>query len=630
MNNKCNHLYFVMVSLLAILIACEPQRDVLEGMALIPAGEFQMGTRYASDEKSEYSKDIMHMHAWMDEQPVHTVYLDSYYIDKYPVTNKQYKAFILANPDWQKERINPKYHDGNYLRDWNGNNYPRWKGNHPVTSVSWYAAMAYAAWSGKRLPTEAEWEKAARGGLQNKRFPWGDSIDRNKANYGEHIGKTTPIDKYPPNPYGLYDMSGNVMEMVLDEYVVHYYSISPRVNPLSGADTIQDIVENFKDVKTHRVLRGGAWPSHFVYFRVAERNTEAPTSTGELGGFRCVKDIPITAKDVINKETVEFISADPPNGSKIKPNTIITLSFDGIPKNIKVNQGNAPFSNSMVTVKNNKIVTVIGIFRPGELNLEIAWNKGFQKIVYHVEAPVAENIVLIPEGTFEMGHIKAKNKSDNKVYIEAFYIDKYEVTVGEYKQFVSETGHRSPDWDKIAEYAPSDKHPMIFVNWFDAMLYARWVGKRLPTEVEWEKAARGGLVGKKYPWGNTPPDSTQTNFAGTIDNYKYTAPGGSFLPNEYGLYDMMGNVREWCLDNIHNYSDGDEVNNTQNYGEIIADTTTNFSKVRSARGVRGGSWFSESYHLNGVYQSDIPASHRYPLPKGRGLCFLATAVFSES
>ena len=243
-------------------------------MVLIPAGEFQMGS---NDNDAED-----------DEEPMHTVYLDAFHIDKYEVTNAQYKVFVDANPQWQKGRIPRKHHDGDYLKHWSGNNYPPGKGNHPVIYVSWYAAMAYAQWQGKRLPIEAEWEKAARGGLVDKKYTWGDSLDANKANYGESVGDTTAVGTYPANRYGLYDMTGNVWEWCLDEYNADFYSISPRHNPIAGG-TVNNIVSDFTNVKSVRVLRGGSWVSNAKFVRVSDRTRFTPKITNKARGFRCVR-----------------------------------------------------------------------------------------------------------------------------------------------------------------------------------------------------------------------------------------------------------------------------------------------------------------------------------------------------
>ena len=246
-----------------------------EGMVLIPAGEFQMGSNDPE--------------AANDEQPVHTVYVDGFFMDKYEVTNAQYKKFIDAKPEWRKDRIDPAFYLGTYLFSWNGNDYPQGKANHPVVEVPWYAAMAYAQWAEKRLPTEAEWEYAARGGLVGKKYPWGDGIDTDKANYSGNAGRSTAVGKYPPNKYGLHDMAGNVLEWCLDEYNPDFYSISPRENPLSGADTVDWIINNFTNVKTYRVWRGGSWPSDPEFVRVAVRRGDLPTMAGSNYGFRCVR-----------------------------------------------------------------------------------------------------------------------------------------------------------------------------------------------------------------------------------------------------------------------------------------------------------------------------------------------------
>ncbi|MCH8294361.1 formylglycine-generating enzyme family protein [Candidatus Poribacteria bacterium] len=249
------------------------ERDNAE-MVRIPAGSFQMGSNDVFD----------------DEQPVHTVHLDAFYIDKFEVTNAQFKAFVDVNRQWRKSNIDDRHHDGDYLFHFNEDNYPSGKANHPVFYVSWYAAMAYAQWASKRLPTEAEWEKAARGGKQGKKYPWGDSIDPSKANYlDSNIGSATPVDKYSPNGYGLYNMAGNVWEWCLDEYLSNFYANTPNRNPVAGEHNISQLKLNFTNVKNSRVLRGGSWYDYGRYVRVADRLTFNPTNSYNGFGFRCAR-----------------------------------------------------------------------------------------------------------------------------------------------------------------------------------------------------------------------------------------------------------------------------------------------------------------------------------------------------
>ena len=228
-------------------------------MVLIPAGEFEMGDHF--NERGG------------NERPVHTVFVDAFYIDIYEVTNAKYRKFIQF-----RGHAEPKY--------WNNSKYNQ--PNQPVIGVTWYDAVAYAQWAGKRLPTEAEWEKAARGGLKGKRYPWGDEIDSTKANYNSNVGKTTAVGSFPANGYGLYDMAGNVWEWCLDEYQADFYSKSPRTNPIAGG-SISYIINNFTDVKSRRVSRGGSWytrPIHSV--RVAYRDGVDPDDRSATFGFRCV------------------------------------------------------------------------------------------------------------------------------------------------------------------------------------------------------------------------------------------------------------------------------------------------------------------------------------------------------
>ena len=269
----------------------DPSKPIVpKGMVSIPAGEFQMGS---TDPEAQD-----------DEQPVHTVYVDAFFMDEHEVTNLEYQKFLLANPRWQRNQIDSEFHDGEYLKLWSGkrgSEKPKGKADHPVVYVSWYAAMAYAGWVGKRLPTEAEWEYAARGGLSDKKYPWGSSkenpwdkkwgdiVDPDRANFGKIVGDTAAVGEYPPNGYGLYDMAGNVYEWCLDEYSKDFYFTSPRENPLSGANSVDWIINNFTSIKPNRVLRGGSWNSDPKFLRVTVRRWNKPSFTSENFGFRCVK-----------------------------------------------------------------------------------------------------------------------------------------------------------------------------------------------------------------------------------------------------------------------------------------------------------------------------------------------------
>ena len=273
--------------------AIAPPTATLEGMVLIPAGTFQMGTR---DEDAE--DDVWRVQT--------TVHLDAFYMDKYEVTNAQFKEFVDANPG-ALQVIEDRFHDEDFLAHWSGTNYPAGTADHPVTYVSWYAAMAYAEWAGKRLPSEAEWEYAARGGLAGKRYPWGDDEPTPAhANYAELVtgrGGTTPVGQYPANGYGLYDMTGNVAEWCLDEWEYRYgrYPNNSR-NPIVGADftmavTDADFTMAITDAQSdgsyYRVGRGGSWWDYAEEhdLRIYDRGFFDPIGGGKFIGFRCVRSV---------------------------------------------------------------------------------------------------------------------------------------------------------------------------------------------------------------------------------------------------------------------------------------------------------------------------------------------------
>jgi formylglycine-generating enzyme required for sulfatase activity len=247
----------------------------------VPAGEFQMGCH--PDHNGGFDC-YSHSH----ELPLHAVYLDAYTIDKYEVTNDQYAAFLNGRAgndcggyecvDLDSPYAHITYQGGQYVVE---SGY----GDHPVIEVSWYGADSYCTENGGRLPTEAEWEKAARE-TTVRAYPWGDQYpDCTLANYylgsGNYcVGDTTPVGSYPvgASPYGAMDMAGNVYEWVNDWYDGDYYSNSPYSNP-PGPDT-----------GTYKVLRGGSWLSLDYSVRAADRNFNDPTDRDNLVGFRCAQE----------------------------------------------------------------------------------------------------------------------------------------------------------------------------------------------------------------------------------------------------------------------------------------------------------------------------------------------------
>ena len=225
--------------------------SITRELVLIPSGEFLMG----SDSKGDHS-------------PLHKVFIDSFYMDKYEVVNAQYLRFCKATG----HRL-PEFWNMEGFRC--GLDYA----NHPVIGVSWHDAIKYAEWCGMRLPTEAEWEYAARGGLVGMSYPNGETLHLSDGNYTKS-GKGGPVvvGSYPPNGFGLYDMQGNVVEWVRDFYSPSYYSSSPSANPQGP------------NAGKFCVIRGGGWHSGPYCNRVYYRNALPPNWVDFNVGFRCAKD----------------------------------------------------------------------------------------------------------------------------------------------------------------------------------------------------------------------------------------------------------------------------------------------------------------------------------------------------
>ncbi len=245
------------------------QWEDLDSMVRIPAGEFTMGT----DQERADTQD----------KPAHKVELPTFFIDKYPVTNAQYARFVAATGrrpplDWKDGRI-PQ---GELLR--------------PVTMVTWADAAAYAQWVGKRLPHEAEFEKAGRGS-DGRRWPWGEQMDPTRLNTYYNVGASTDVTAYARgvSPYGVYDLSGNVDEWMADDFLPYPGSDAPQdlfyarsaTLPHAGAAAAGTAGE---PNRYYKVLRGGSWKSDPFSTSLYHRDFALGNHTSDFYGFRCASD----------------------------------------------------------------------------------------------------------------------------------------------------------------------------------------------------------------------------------------------------------------------------------------------------------------------------------------------------
>ena len=605
---------------------------VPEGFSLIPAGTFAMG-----DHKDDPEE-------WMaTSRPVHDVYVSAFYMAQTPVTYGEWEAvydWAVANgysfddPGQRGAYVSP---DPDPLPDTPENNL------HPVVWVGWHdvvkwcnaksemeglepvyytdsahtsvyregqhtLASAHVDWTanGYRLPTEAEWEKAARGGLVGKRWPWGDAeIDGTRANYwdsGETNG-TTPVGSYAPNGYGLYDMAGNVWEWTWDWFAEDWYSQPEASAPDTRGPAFGDI----------RVLRGGVY-SHGPEFCQVARRTDWPALPWFNYGFRVARSV-VTVEET----RVIALSGDLDFGTVTvgaSATRTLTISNTGTHAlnvaGMELPDGFSGDWSGMIPAGESEEVAVV--FLPeevgdyaGVLTVDSDATAGVGSIAVGGTGidpePGPEGFAFIPSGTFAMGDHKDDPdwwmefaRPVHDVYVSGFHMARSPVTYAEWAEvhdWAVANGYSfdnpgSRGWDSVVGPLPespeNNEHPVTVVNWYDVVKWCNarsemeglapvyytddartvlyregrhditsgqvdWLadGYRLPTEAEWEKAGRGGLVGARWPWGDAEIDGTRANYVDS-NEVNGTTPVGSYPANAYGLYDMAGNVWEWTWD----------------------------------------------------------------------------------
>ncbi len=495
------------------------------GMPLvyIPPGEFIMGAKYGTDL----------------EKPMHYVYLDAYYIGRFPVTNRQYHEFATATKsDLPPYMQQPGYNDP----------------EQPVVGVSWHDATKFCEWCSARtekeyfLPTEAQWEKAARG-IEGFRYPWGDDKPTpERANYheGTAVGPPSEVTSHPDgaSPFGCQDMAGNAWEWVSDAFNGRPYDTSRYENPPPLADSDK------------RMLRGGGRAGKGDFLRITRRVGADPGTRARQTGFRIAREV---AESEVQPGSMKV---------RYEARSIVKQAKQAISENRRRQATTLLIKALKLNPDNRAAIDLLKGMPELPEGLEPAkdakYHAGTGLPLEAICTVTGAIMVLVPVGKFQMGSDRGAQdeKPAHEVLLDSFYMDKYEVTNEMFANFLEKTGHKeSKDSAVLFESHPHGvvwrggrwipaprlrKHPAVCVTWQGALEYAQWAGLDLPTEAQWEKAAKG-TDGRFFPWGN--------EFSSAKCNCKqsgimHTTPVHQYKDgiSPYGCWDMSGNVWEWCYD----------------------------------------------------------------------------------
>jgi formylglycine-generating enzyme required for sulfatase activity len=631
-------------------------------LAVVPAGEFEMGISAAETRRLENEWNIT-QEALAGHEPAHAVKISApFLMGKYEVTVGQFSQFVKETGyrtvaetqgwGWLYDKTK-KHWVKKSGASWRNPGYQVFD-DHPVTLVCHRDAEAFCQWLAARdrrryfLPTEAQWEYAARGGKRGTRFPWGDDYpDGHKLNLADrnaavpwndrtiddgHAGPA-PIGSYEPNGFWLYDMAGNVWELCSDFYdakAYEKYSSGVAVDPQGPAKGAT------------KVVRGGNWAFEALIATNFYRFGAAPDLCVDICGFRVAavaladeatrsagleqevsRDLSLDARMTRLLQQVKELTA---SGRRSEARRLVDKFLEASPKT-----GLSPGQPQLGSVLDSLI--------------DLTRDRSLESFTNSVEM----KMVRIPVGAFVMGSsdtdvgwAMATLARDQPVSLEnelpfhkirisrPFFIAATPVTVAQFRTFTEETGYitdaedagggdvwndrdntferkagsswRNPGW-KV-----QDDQPVVMISYNDAQAFVDWLSAReklpykLPTEAQWEYAARGGLPMSQFPWGDALPDGRKANYADkntsyawrdrlADDGHQYVAPVGTYEANGYGLYDMAGNVLQWVRDHYG-----------EDYYRFSPDVDPEGPGHGENRVMKGGSWLFGPVNLRCAFR----------------------------
>jgi formylglycine-generating enzyme required for sulfatase activity len=505
------------------------------------------------------------------------------------------------------------------------------RGSEPVVGVTWRQARSYARWAGRRLPSEAEWERAARGKEVRWRYPWGNARGTGLANVWDGLfagGELLAAGSFPPTGWGVHDMAGNVWEWCEDRYRLGFKDL-----PADGSAMTSG---------WGRSVRGGSWRRDIDLARVSARSWYEEEYRADDLGFRCAMsassevsdarvlsiagrafpvdiepgrelygaDLSVEDRRYLERRAITWLVLEERAADAVlhaasllrrDPRDRVALDLLEWVEQELVDEARAGHLATVREMRSGYLKAVSGIqrlehrlqetddrllaalrvcgdgfARSGERETaascfeeglriapnDAAFRRGLESLVpqpgeLRAWAADGKDMAWVPGGTFRFGATEGDRQAAtdelpaSDFIVGGFWLDRSEVTNTEYRRCIDAGACTPPRRTDAYDDPNRASHPVLWVTWFQAREYAVWAGKRLPTEVEWERAARAGST-SRFPWGDKW-EPTMGNAMGTegVDHWGATAPVGSFPANAWGIHDLIGNAAEYVQDVYH-------------------------------------------------------------------------------